>query len=60
MKMLLGARKDNAPENLAIIRHIALNLLKQEKTLKVGVKNKRKNAGWDEKYLLLRFNNLIS
>ncbi len=45
-------RKDNAPENLAIIRHIALNLLKQEKTLKVGVKNKRKNAGWDEKYLL--------
>ncbi len=45
-------RKDHAPENLAIIRHIALNLLKQEKTLKVGVKNKRKNAGWDEKYLL--------
>ena len=45
-------RKDNAPENLAVIRHIALNLLKQEKTLKVGVKIKRKNAGWDEKYLL--------
>ena len=45
-------RKDNAPENLAIIRHIALNLLKQEKTLKFGVKNKRKNAGWDDKYLL--------
>ncbi len=45
-------RKDNAPENLAIIRHIALNLLKQEKTLKVGVKNKRKNAGWDDKYLI--------
>lgn len=45
-------RKDNAPENLAIIRQIALNLLKQEKTLKVGVKNKRKNAGWDDKYLI--------
>ncbi len=45
-------RKDNAPENLAIIRHIALNLLKQEKTLKVGVKNKRKNAGWNEQYLI--------
>ncbi len=57
--MILGARKDNAPENLAVIRHIALNLLKQEKNLKVGVKNKRKNAGWDEKYLLLRFNKLI-
>lgn len=45
-------RKDHAPENLAVIRHIALNFLKQEKTLKVGVKIKRKNAGWDEKYLL--------
>lgn len=45
-------RKDNAPENFAIIRHIALNLLKNEKTLKVGVKNKRLNAGWDHNYLL--------
>ena len=45
-------RKDNAPENLAIIRHIALNLLKQEKTAKNGVKNKRKRAGWDNDYLL--------
>ncbi len=45
-------RKEHAPENLAVIRHIALNLLKQEKTLKAGVKNKRKNAGWDNKYLL--------
>jgi predicted transposase YbfD/YdcC len=52
-------RKDNAPENLAVIRHIALNLLKQEKTLKVGVKNKRKNAGWDEKYLLKVLTSLI-
>ena len=45
-------RKDNAPENLAIIRQIALNLLKQEKTAKNGVKNKRKRAGWDNNYLL--------
>jgi predicted transposase YbfD/YdcC len=45
-------RKDNAPENLAIIRQIALNLLKQEKTAKNGVKNKRKRSGWDNDYLL--------
>ncbi len=45
-------RKDNAPENLAIIRHIALNLLNQEKTVKNGIKNKRKRSGWDNNYLL--------
>ena len=44
-------RKDNAPENLAVIRHIALNLIKQEKTTKIGVKNKRLMAGWDNAYL---------
>jgi hypothetical protein len=45
-------RKDYAPEHLAVVRHIALNLLSQETTLKVGMKNKRLRAGWDEDYLL--------
>ena len=45
-------RKDNAPQNLAILQHLALNLLKQDKSLKVGVKAKRLRAGWDEPYLL--------
>jgi len=45
-------RKDNAPQNMAILRHITLNLLKQEKSVKVGLAAKRKMAGWDNDYLL--------
>ena len=41
-----------AAENLAMIRRIALNLLKQEKSHKNGITCRRKTAGWDNKYLL--------
>ena len=40
-------RKGHAPENFSMLRHIALNLLKQEKTSRHGVKVKRNRAGWD-------------
>lgn len=45
-------RLGHAPQNLALIRRIALNLLKQEKTHKNGITCRRKTAGWDNKYLL--------
>jgi len=45
-------RKGHSAANLAVIRHIALNLIKAEKTAKVGVKIKRLKAGWDNDYLL--------
>jgi predicted transposase YbfD/YdcC len=44
-------RRGHAPENLATMRHLALNLLRQEKSARLGVKNKRLRAGWDLTYL---------
>jgi len=45
------SRKDHTPENLAWIRRMTVSLLAQDGT-KVGVKCKRKMAGWDDEYLL--------
>jgi hypothetical protein len=38
-------------ENLAVIRHIGLNLLSRDQKTKVGVKAKRLKAGWNNNYL---------
>jgi len=44
-------RKDNAPENFALLRRLALNLLKQEKSVKGSLKMKRYRASMDNDYL---------
>ena len=44
-------RKDHAPENLALVRHLALNLIRQETSARCGIKAKRLKAGWDTSYL---------
>lgn len=36
----------------AILRYMALNLLKQEKTSKGGIQAKRRQAGWNNDYLV--------
>ena len=45
-------RNGNGAENLAALRRMALNTLKQETALRVGISAKRKKAGWDTQYPL--------
>jgi predicted transposase YbfD/YdcC len=45
-------RKGHGAENFSRLCRIALNLLKRDKSVKIGIKGKRLNAGWDQDYLL--------
>jgi predicted transposase YbfD/YdcC len=45
-------RKGHGAQNFSRLCRIALNLLKRDKTVKLGIKGKRLNAGWDHDYLL--------
>jgi predicted transposase YbfD/YdcC len=44
-------RKDNAPQNFAVLRQMAVNLLSKEKRVKRGIKNKQFLAAMDNNYL---------
>ena len=46
------ARAGHAAENLALLRHLTLAILKRDTTRKRGLKGKQKNAAWDHSYLL--------
>lgn len=39
-------RKDNDPGNVAMLRHVALNLLKTDTSKKSSISAKRKKTGW--------------
>ena len=45
-------RKGESAQNLALVRKLALNLLRRETSVKTGIAAKQKRAGWDHNYLL--------
>jgi len=51
------ARLDNAPENLAILRRLALNVLQSHPAAK-SIRRKIKRAGWDDSFLLALFGHM--
>jgi predicted transposase YbfD/YdcC len=54
-----SSRKRNgfAAQNYSLLNWIALNVLKNDKTTKVGIRGKRLKAGWDNKYLIMLIKN---
>ena len=46
------ARKGKSRGHLSILRGMAMDLLRQGKSVKLGIETKRKRAGWDYKHIL--------
>ncbi len=44
-------RANKAAQNAAVLRRIAVNILKQDKENKVGIQTKRKKALWNISYM---------
>ena len=44
-------RKENAPQNMAIIKHMALNMIRKVKPPRKSIKGMRKMAGWHDIYM---------
>lgn len=55
---LARSRKDYAPENLAVLRRLALNVARAHPDAKTSMRAKLKRAGWDETFLLEMLSNM--
>ncbi len=51
------SRNDHAPQNLALIRKLALNILRQHPE-KASIKTKTKKAGWNDDFLISLFSHM--
>jgi len=52
-------RKDNSAQNMAIIRHLALNLMKNDPSINLSLKQMKKKMEWDHDYAMaLVFGNM--
>ena len=45
-------RKDHSAANMTIIRHMSVNIVKNDKSSKASIRGRRLKAGWDDNYLL--------
>ncbi|MCP4046723.1 MAG: ISAs1 family transposase, partial [Gammaproteobacteria bacterium] len=55
---LMRLRTQNGPANMALIRHTALNIIKQIPD-KASIKVRRKTAAWDDEYLFNAITNRV-